>query len=83
MHDEKHYNKWEAWFNEAYNTSEFSSFNTLWLTYFIAGDAIQYKDQKFVFKKLLLTVYNSLPDVIGVLFLASKFSPKLSVSGLA
>ena len=43
MHDEKHYNKWETWFKDAYNNSDFSAFNTLWLTYFVAGEAIQQK----------------------------------------
>ena len=70
MHDEKHYNKWESWFKDAYNNSDFSAFNTLWLTYFVAGEAINQKQQKFAFKKILQTVYNSLPDIIGVLFLA-------------
>jgi hypothetical protein len=48
---------------------EFSTFNNLWLTYFIAGGSVGYKDQKFAFKKILQTVYTSLPDLIGVLFL--------------
>ena len=73
MHDEKHYNHWEPWFREAFEVEDFTAMNSLWLTYFIAGDSIQYKQQKFAFKKILQTVYTSLPDIIGVLFLASKF----------
>jgi len=44
--------------------------NTLWLTYFTSGGSVEYKQQKFVFKRILQTVYTSLPEVIGVLFLA-------------
>jgi len=40
MVDEKHYNYWEEWFTKAYEIKEFSSFNTLWMTYFIAGGVI-------------------------------------------
>lgn len=46
--------------------------NTLWLAYFSAGGSISYKDQRFAFKKILQTVYISLPDIIGVMFLQSK-----------
>ena len=42
MHDEKHYNYWENWFQQAFGVNEFSTFNTLWLTYFIAGGSIGY-----------------------------------------
>ena len=52
---------------------EFSTFNALWLTYFIAGGSIGYVDQRFAFKKILQTVYTSLPDTIGVLFLIRKY----------
>jgi len=69
MYDEKHYNCWEGWFRKAFQVEEFSSFNTLWMTYFIAGGSISYKEQKFAFKKILQTVYTSLADVIGILFL--------------
>lgn len=69
MYDEKHYNCWEQWFKKAFQVEEFSTFNTLWMTYFIAGGSISYKDQRFAFKKILQTVYTSLPDSIGVLFL--------------
>ena len=72
MNDDKHYNFWEKWFQQAYDLDEFTSLNTLWLTYFIAGGSVQYKQQKYVFKKILQTVYTSIPDVIGVLFLGSK-----------
>lgn len=44
MYDEKHYNCWENWFSKAYGVSEFSTFNSLWLTYFIAGGSIGYKE---------------------------------------
>jgi hypothetical protein len=72
MQDDKHYNYWEKWFQQAYQVDEFSALNTLWLTYFIAGGSIAYKQQKFAYKKILQTVYTSLPDIIGILFLASK-----------
>jgi hypothetical protein len=75
MHDDRHYNLWETWFKDAYNTDEFSSLNTLWLSYFIAGATVSPKQQRFVFKRLLQTVYHSLPDIIGILFLASKYLP--------
>ena len=73
MHDDRHYNYWENWFKQAYKIDEFSALNTLWLTYFIAGGSIANKQFKYGFKKILQTVYTSLPDVIGVLFLASKY----------
>lgn len=73
MYDEKHYNCWENWFKKAYGVEEFSTFNALWLTYFIAGGSIGYVDQRFAFKKILQTVYTSLPDTIGVLFLIRKY----------
>ena len=72
MQDDKHYNYWENWFKSAYQVNEFSALNTLWLTYFIAGGSIEYKQQKHAFKKILQTVYTSLSDIIGILFLASK-----------
>jgi hypothetical protein len=53
MYDEKHYNCWENWFKKAYGVDDFSTFNTLWLTYFIAGGSISYTDQRFAFKKIL------------------------------
>jgi len=53
MYDDKHFNHWEEWFKKAYQTGEFSSFNTLWLTYFISGGVIDYESQKFAFKKIL------------------------------
>lgn len=40
MIDDKHYNYWESWFHKAYKTNEFSSLNTLWLAYFVAGGSI-------------------------------------------
>lgn len=68
-YDDVHFNYWEEWFQEAYEVSEFNSGNTLWMTYFITGHPITVDDQKFLFKKILQTVYTSLPDIIGVLFL--------------
>ena len=53
MHDDRHYNYWENWFKEAFQVNEFSALNTLWLTYFIAGGSIAYKQQKYAFKKIL------------------------------
>ena len=73
MHDDRHYNYWEGWFKNAFQVDGFTSMNTLWLSYFIAGGSISYKQQKHAFKKILQTVYTSLPDVIGVLFLGSKY----------
>jgi hypothetical protein len=72
MVDEKHYNYWEEWFQKAYEIKEFSSFNTLWMTYFIAGGVIGQENQHHIFKQVLQTVYTSLADLIGVLFLVSK-----------
>lgn len=72
MHDELHYNYWEPWFKEAFENDDMTAKNTLWLSYFIAGDSINYKQQKFAFKKILQTVYISLPDIVGVMFLARK-----------
>ena len=74
MHDDKHYNYWEKWFQQAFKVEEFSAINTLWLSYFIAGGSVGYKQQKFAFKKILQTVYTSLPDIIGILFLARKYT---------
>lgn len=38
--DERHHNYWEDWFKKAFEIGEFTSFNTLWLTYFIAGGSL-------------------------------------------
>lgn len=73
MQDDRHYNYWEFFFRKAYKIDDFSSLNTLWLTYFNSGGSIAYKQQKFVFKRILQTVYTSLPEIIGILFLASKY----------
>lgn len=72
MVDDKHYNYWEDWFHKAYEVKEFASFNTLWLTYFIAGGAIAPESQHVIFKQMLQTVYTSAPDLIGCLFLVRK-----------
>lgn len=68
-YDDLHYNYWEAWFNEAFQVSEFSGSNTLWMNYFICSQTIASEDQGKIFKKVLQTVYTSLPEVLGVLFL--------------
>lgn len=72
MNDDKHFNYWEDWFRRAYKVEEFSAFNTLWLTYFIAGGLVGGDLQRHAFKQVLQTVYTSLPDLIGVLFLCRK-----------
>jgi len=72
MTDDKHFNLWEDWFKNAFTVSEFSSFNTLWLSYFISGGVVGNKNQHHIFKQVLKTVYTSLPDLIGVLFLCRK-----------
>jgi hypothetical protein len=69
MVDDKHHNYWEDWFHRAYDIKEFASFNTLWLTYFIAGGVISMDNQHMIFKQMLQTVYTSAADLIGVLFL--------------
>ena len=69
MNDDKHFNYWEDWFRKAYGVEEFSAFNTLWLTYFIAGGVVGADNSHLAFKQVLQTVYTSLPDLIGVLFL--------------
>lgn len=73
MYDDRHYNYWEQWFRKAFEVQEFSTSNTLWMNYFIAGGSVAYNDQKYVFKKILQTVYTSLPEMIGLLFLMRIF----------
>jgi hypothetical protein len=73
MTDDKHFNLWEEWVRNAYRVNEFSSFNALWLAYFIAGGVSGAQNQQHIFKQVLKTVYTSLPDLIGVLFLARKY----------
>lgn len=72
MVDDKHYNFWEDWFRKAYEITEFTAFNTLWLSYFIAGGSLGQQNAQYAFKQVLQTVYTSNPDLVGVLFLASK-----------
>jgi hypothetical protein len=72
MYDDRHYNCWEQWFKKAFEVQEFSTHNSLWMTYFIAGGSISYKEQRYAFKKILQTVYTSLNEAIGILFLMSK-----------
>ena len=72
MIDDKHFNYWEDWFKKAYEIEEFSAFNTLWLSYFIAGGSLGQQNAQYAYKQVLQTVYTSNPDLVGVFFLASK-----------
>ena len=72
MTDDKHFNLWEDWVKSAYRVQEFSAFNSLWLADFIAGGVVSAHNQLNIFKQVLKTVYTSLPDLIGVLFLVRK-----------
>lgn len=69
MTDDKHYNLWEEWFRNAYRIQEFTALNTLWLAYFIAGGSAAAHNQHNILKQVFQTVYTSLPDLIGILFL--------------
>ncbi len=69
-YDDVHYNMWEGWFQEAFEVSEFNPSNCLWLTYFITGKEIPIDEHETVFKKIMQTVYTSLPDIISILFLS-------------
>ena len=44
MIDDKHFNYWEDWFKKTYEIEEFSAFNTLWMSYFIAGGSPRRSD---------------------------------------
>ena len=48
-YDDVHFNYWEEWFQEAFEVNEFSSSNSLWLTFFVTGGSIRREDQKHVF----------------------------------
>ena len=72
MSDDLHFNYWEDWFQKAYELWDFSALNTVWLSYFIAGSSIGVENQHHVFKQILQTVYTSIPDLVGILFLARK-----------
>lgn len=72
VQDDRHFNYWEDWFKKAYDIDEFSAFNTLWLTHFVAGGSLGIDNQHHAFKQILQTVYTSNPDLVGVLFLARK-----------
>lgn len=72
MTDDKHFNLWEDWVKNAFRVQEFSAFNSLWLAYFIAGGVVGAANQHHIFKQVLKTVYTSLPDLIGILFLVRK-----------
>ena len=67
---------WEDWFTQAFEVNEFSSSNSLWLTYFIMKTSDPQEDRQsslsfknVIFKKILQTVYTTNPDIIGVHFL--------------
>lgn len=72
--DDRHFGLWESWVAKATGTDEFSSFNAIWLAYFVIGSksstGIERQNIHHVFKQVLHTVYTSLPDLIGVLFMA-------------
>jgi len=36
--DDRHFGLWESWVGKATGTTEFSSFNTIWLSYFVIGN---------------------------------------------
>ncbi len=50
MIDDKHMNYWEEWFKKAYDIEEFSAFNTLWMSYFIAGGSLGQHNAPHAFK---------------------------------
>ena len=62
MIDDKHFNYWEKWFQKAFEIEEFSAFNTLWLSYFIAGGSLWQETSQHAFKQVFQTVYTSNPD---------------------
>jgi hypothetical protein len=74
MIDERHYSFWEEWVASTCKVGELTSLNSLWLTYFIMGTTINKQETATVFKQVLHTVYTSLPDLTGVLFLERKFT---------
>ena len=53
MIDDKHFNYWEDWFRKAYEIEEFSAFNTLWLSHFIAGGSLGQQNAQYAFKQVL------------------------------
>ena len=58
--DDKHFNYWEDWFRKAYKVEEFSAFNTLWLTYFIAGGIVSGENQRLEFSPFVFAVAEGL-----------------------
>ncbi len=67
--DKKHYNKWEDWLPVAFDASDFSPFNTLWLSFFVCSEAIGPEVHNEVLKRVMQSVYTSLPELSGILFL--------------
>jgi len=80
MTDDKHYNLWEEWFKNAYRIQDFTSLNTLWLSYFITGSSVGSQNQHNILKQVFQTVYTSLPELIGILFLVRKYITNLTLS---
>lgn len=71
--DDRHYNYWEKWLSLACNVNDFSSANSLWLSYFVLSSAVPLELTHCVFKEVLHTIYTSNPNLIGILFMARKF----------
>jgi hypothetical protein len=55
----------------AFEASDFLPFNQLWLSFFVCSETIEADKHKEVLKRVLQSVYTSLPDINGVLFLLS------------
>jgi len=53
MVDDRHYNYWEKWLSQACQVEEFSSFNSLWLSYFIVGPMVERPCTHHVFRQVL------------------------------
>ena len=83
MIDDRHFNHWEHWFHNAFGSNELTAMNTLWLSYFVAGGTITYRDQIHPFKKILQTVYSSMAEIIGILFLSSKYYTLYIISSIS
>ena len=74
--DKKHYNKWEDWLPVAFDASDFSPFNTLWLSFFVCAEAIGPELHNEVLKRVMQSVYTSLSELNGILFLLRKTGRK-------
>ena len=69
--DHEHYNYWEGWISDAFECEDFTSQNSMWMGYFIASEAIPLQSHRDVLKKILQSVYTSIPELTGILFLLS------------